>query len=105
MDQQKRKKLESGGWRIGGAEKFLGLEPAEAALVELRLALSEELREQRTRRGWTQVQLARKIGSSQSRVAKMEASDPGVSIDLLLRGLLASGASKKEIAQAINDSV
>jgi hypothetical protein len=31
----------------------------------------------------------------------MEASDPSVSVDLLARGLLATGATRREIATAI----
>ena len=46
-------------------------------------------------------ELAKRLRSSQSRVAKMEASDPAVSIDLLIRALLAAGAKKKDIAKAI----
>lgn len=101
MDKAKRKKLESAGWRVGSAVDFLGLSEDEAAFVELKLALSEELRTRREDQGLTQGALARKLGSSQSRVAKMEASDPSVSMDLLIRGLLATGATRREIASAI----
>jgi hypothetical protein len=41
------------------------------------------------------------MGSSQSRVAKMEAGDPTVSLDLLVQGLLAAGATRREIADAL----
>ena len=101
MDKAKRKKVESAGWRVGSAVDFLGLSEDEAAFVELKLALSEELRTRREDQGLTQGALARKLGSSQSRVAKMEASDPSVSMDLLIRGLLATGATRREIASAI----
>src|SRR5690606_6013917 len=101
MDKAKRNKLESTGWRVGSAVDFLGLSEDEAAFVELKLALSEELRTRREDQGLTQGALARKRGSSQSRVAKMEASDPSVSMDLLIRGLLATGATRREIASAI----
>ena len=49
----------------------------------------------------TQEQVARLLKSSQSRVAKMEAGDPSVSLDLLVRSLLALGASKKHLAQML----
>ncbi len=101
MDESKHKRLEEVGWSIGSAQDFLGLSDEEAAFVELKLALSESLRERRTGRGMTQTELARRIGSSQSRVAKMEASDPSVSLDLLVRGLLATGATPRDIATAI----
>jgi len=101
MDKKKPERLSAGGWKIGQAAEFLELTPEEAELVELKLALSSTLRARRTDQGWSQGVLAERIGSSQSRVAKMEASDPTVSMDLLIRGLLATGASKKEIASAI----
>jgi ParB-like chromosome segregation protein Spo0J len=101
MDTRKRKRLEEAGWRVGTADEFLELAPEESAFVELKLALSGELRDRRNELGLSQVELADRLGSSQSRVAKMEASDPTVTVDLLIRGLLAVGASRKEIAVAI----
>lgn len=102
MDAEKRERLEAAGWQVGGTEDFLGLSEEEADFIELKLALSTSLRELRTEQGLSQSALARKIGSSQSRVAKMEASDPTVSLDLLVRALLAMGASRRDIASAIS---
>lgn len=101
MDNRKRERLEEAGWIVGSAQDFLGLSDEEAAFVEVKTALSESLRERRTEQKITQTELARRIGSSQSRVAKMEASDPSVSLDLLVRGLLATGATPRDIATAI----
>ena len=101
MKQAKRKRLEARGWRLGSATKFLGLSQAEAAMVELRLALSEALRARRHAVGLTQVEVAAQLGSSQSRVAKMEAGDPSVSIDLLLRSLISLGARPRDVAKTI----
>lgn len=101
MDESSRKRLEQAGWSVGSAKDFLGLSDEEAAFVELKLALSRSLRERRTEQGLSQTEVARRIGSSQSRVAKMEASDPAVSLDLLVRGLLATGATRRDIAAAI----
>lgn len=101
MNTTKRKKLEAAGWRVGSADEFLGLTPEESAYVALKLALSHGLRERRTRTGLTQEKLARRIGSSQSRIAKAEAGDPGVSVDLLIRALLATGATQKDVARLI----
>ena len=67
----------------------------------MKLQLAEKLRNLRRRQKISQAQLADMLGSSQSRVAKMEAGDPSVSADLLLKGLLALGASRKQIARAI----
>jgi DNA-binding XRE family transcriptional regulator len=101
MDRKKRDRLTDAGWRVGDAAEFLDLSAEEAEFVELKLALSSALKERRSERGLSQNALAERIGSSQSRIAKMEASDPTVSLDLLIRGLLATGASKKDIASAI----
>jgi DNA-binding XRE family transcriptional regulator len=101
MKQAKRERLEAAGWRIGSAADFLGLSKEEAAFVEMKLALAASLRRRRQARRLTQTQLAKRIGSSQSRVAKMEAADPSVSIDLLMRSLLAMGASRAELAKII----
>lgn len=104
MTSSRRKKLETAGWKVGSVRDFLALTEEEAAFVELKLTLSASLKEYRTSRGLSQSELARRLRSSQSRVAKMEASDPAVTIDLLIRALLAAGAQKKDIAKAIGKS-
>ena len=71
-------------------------------LVEVKLALADALRARRAKLGWTQEALARRLGSSQSRVAKMEAGDGSVSIDLLVRALAGLGATRKELAKALS---
>jgi DNA-binding XRE family transcriptional regulator len=101
MKAAKVKRLAKAGWRVGSAKDFLELSPEEAALVDMRLALSKKLRECRVDSGLSQSQLASRVGSSQSRIAKMEAADPTVSLDLLIRSLLALGASTKDIARAL----
>jgi DNA-binding XRE family transcriptional regulator len=101
MRESKRRKLEANGWKVGTAKDFLGLSNGEAAYIELRLRLAEGLKARRQARGFTQVDMAKSIKSSQSRVAKMEAGDPTVSLDLLLRSLLALGASNRELAAII----
>jgi DNA-binding XRE family transcriptional regulator len=101
MDAKKRKRLEKAGWGVGNATDFLGLSDEETALVEMRLALSRSLKERRLAAGLTQTTLAKQLGSSQSRVAKLEAADPSVSLELLIRALLAVGASRKDVATAL----
>ena len=101
IDKTKRARLESAGWRVAGAAEFLGLTPEEAAFIELKLALASYLRELRRSRGWIQAEVAVLLGSSQSRVAKMEAADSTVSVDLLVRSLLRLGATREEVARAI----
>lgn len=101
MKSSKRARLEAAGWAVGSGQEFLGLSDAEAALIEVKLALSTALRDRRKRRRLSQAQLARRLCSSQSRVAKMEAGDPSVSMDLLVRSLLALGARSTDLARAI----
>ena len=101
MDAAKRKRLRRAGWRVGDAQEFLGLSPAEAAIVEIRAALAVALRRERLARGLSQAALATRLGSSQSRVAKMEAGDGTVSLDLLIRSLLATGSKRRDIAELI----
>ena len=102
MNARKRKRLEAAGWRVGSAAEFLRLTPEEAALVEMKLNLARRLRDVRTNRGLSQEAMAKLLGSSQSRVAKMEAGDRSVSVDLLVRSLLLVGASRAEIAREIS---
>lgn len=102
MRKSKRERLEAKGWRFGTAQEFLGLSNEESAYVELRVRLADSLRQRRQKRNLSQVELARVVHSSQSRVAKMESGDPTVSLDLLIRSLLALGASARDIARAIS---
>lgn len=102
MKKAKQAKLESKGWKIGSAQEFLELSHEEVAYIEMKLALSEKLKQRRQRKNLTQADLARLLHSSQSRVAKMEAGDPSVSIDLLVKSLLALGVSKKELGRSMS---
>jgi predicted XRE-type DNA-binding protein len=105
MDKKKRTQLEAQGWRVGSAEEFLGLNPDETAYIELRLKLGDAVREFRKKKRLTQVQLAELLNSSQSRVAKVEAADETVSLDLLIRSLLALGATHQDLAKVITGGV
>lgn len=101
MRKNKKAKLEAAGWRVGTAAEFLKLSKEEAAMIEIKLSLAESLRKRRQTRKLSQTQLARRLGSSQSRVAKMEAADPSVSIDLLVKALLELGATRAQVAKAL----
>jgi DNA-binding XRE family transcriptional regulator len=100
MNTRKRQRLEAKGWRFGTADEFLGLTQEESTVLAFRLALCDLERDLRQQRELTQLELAKKLGSSQSRVAKLEACDPTVSIDLVLRSLVALGASGTDIGRA-----
>jgi len=102
MKATKRKRLEAKGWKVGTVEEFLNLSPEEVAYIELKHALSNSLRERRSKEKLSQVEVAKLFKTSQSRVAKMEAGDPSVSIDLLVKSLLTLGASPKDLAKAIS---
>jgi hypothetical protein len=102
MKASKQKRLEKAGWRVGDAAEFLGLDDVESKLLDIKIALASLLRATRARRRLTQFELAEKIGSSQSRVAKLEAGDPSVSVDLLVRSLIAAGATPNELAKAVS---
>jgi hypothetical protein len=104
MRKAKKNRLERKGWRVGSAAEFLGLSSEEAAYIELKIRLAAGLRERRQEKGLSQVDLAGKLKSSQSRIAKMEAGDPSVSLDLLIRSLITLGASDRELSKIIATS-
>jgi hypothetical protein len=101
MHKDQRRRLEQAGWTVGDAATFLGLDELEARWIETKLALASGLRERRRKLRWTQAELARRLGSSQSRIAKMEAADRSVSTDLLLRSLFVLGASRREVGRLL----
>ncbi len=100
MKSGKRRRLQAAGWRTGDAKDFLGMSEEEALLVELKLALVSAVKRSRKRHRMSQMDLAQRMGSSQSRVAKIEAGDASVSLDLIVRALLATGASRQELQRA-----
>ncbi len=101
MRTSKKRKLEAKGWRVGNAEEFLGLSPKESAYIELKLKLAESVRETRVGLDLTQQEVADLIHSSQSRIAKIESGDASVSIDLMIRSLIALGVSNRDLARII----
>ena len=101
MDKKIERRLREAGWNIGDAADFLELTAEEVAFIEMKLAMSRSLRQEREKQEITQVALAKLLGSSQSRVAKMEAGDSSVTIDLLMRALLALGLTKKDLSKIV----
>lgn len=102
MNTIKKQRLENAGWKVGSAQEFLGLTNEEAAFIEIKLALAASLQKARRSAKMTQADLAKRLGSSQSRVAKMEAADASVSIDLLVTALLALGTTRNEIGRIVS---
>jgi DNA-binding XRE family transcriptional regulator len=103
MDRLKKEHLEAKGWNVGTVSEFLKLTPEENALIEIKLALSRSLKARR-QKVMTQVELAKKIHSSQPRIAKAENGDASVSIELLIRAILATGATPQEIGKVIAEA-
>jgi ribosome-binding protein aMBF1 (putative translation factor) len=93
--------LEAAGWSVGSASDFLGLTPEEEQYIETKLLLSEHLREERQKKQLSQAALAKRLHSSQSRVAKMEANDPSVTVDLLIKALFAAGLTTKDVGKLL----
>ena len=100
MSSTKLKRLKAAGWKVGTTREFLGLSDQEAALVEVKLSLIDALKKSRQKRRLSQVELAQRMGSSQSRIAKIEAGDSSVSLDLIVRALIAAGATQQDIRKA-----
>ena len=105
VQKKKQRRLEAQGWKFGSAKDFLNLTDEDVEFIELHLALAALLIKRRKSLGYTQAEVADLIGSSQSRVAKMEAGDPTVSVDLLIRTLLALGVNRKQVGRAIGAAV
>ena len=101
MNKARRKRLEAAGWRFGSAQDFLGLTDEEVRLIEIKIALSRGVRDLRHELGLTQNDLAERLGSSQSRVAKIEGREGTVSIELMIRALIAMGATARDVARLI----
>ena len=101
MNSAKKRRLEAAGWKVGSASDFLGLTPEEVELIEMKLALGQALKRYRARKRLTQEALAMKLGSSQSRIAKLESGLRGSTLDLLFRALFATGATTDDIAREI----
>ena len=101
MKTDKKQRLEAAGFRVGTAEEFLQLSPEESAFVAMRLNLAKAVRARRQAKHFSQVELARRLGSSQSRIAKLEAAEPDVSLDFLVRAMLATGAAPRDVGRAL----
>jgi len=98
MDKKVQSALEEAGYRFMDAADFLELTEEERQLVELRMVIRRKIRFQREKLNMTQQQLAKKMNSSQSRVAKMESGASDVSLDLMFRGFFAAGGRLSDLA-------
>ena len=94
-------RLHREGWVSGDASDFLEMPREEIEILDLRRSLANGIRQTRKSNKMTQSQLAIRIKSSQSRIAKMEAGDPSVSVDLMVKCLFSLGVNKNELARFI----
>lgn len=101
MDKNKKRKLEKAGWRVGSVSEFLELSPAEEAVIELRLRLGKAVREKRLQSKMTQEAFAAQLKTSQSRLNKIEAGNPSVSLDLQIKSLLSAGVTLPELSKVL----
>jgi DNA-binding XRE family transcriptional regulator len=99
MKPEKKQRLEAAGFKVGSADDFLALTSEQRALVSLRLSLAGQVRRRRLLLHYSQADLARRIGSSQSRIAKLEAAESDVSLELLFRALFATGANMRDLSK------
>ena len=97
----KKKTTAVTGWVEGSVQDFLQLSDADMEFVETRLAASRLLKATRQAKKLTQQVAASKLHTSQSRLAKMEAGDSSVSLDLLFRSLFSLGVSRKDLLRAL----
>jgi len=103
MDQAELKRLEDAGWQVGSVADFLGLTHEETVYIELRVRLAEALKTRRRAARLSQKAFATAMKSSQSRIAKAEANNHSVSVDLLTRSLIALGVDLNELGRIIGD--
>lgn len=100
MKNDKLKRLKAAGWKIGNAEDFLQLTEEESKLIAIKWSLMCAVKKSRIKRNISQIDLAQRMKSSQSRIAKIEARDSSISLDLILRALIATGATTRDIQAA-----
>ena len=101
MKSEKKAILNKNGWKVGTTSEFLKTSPEEAAYLEIRIAFAELIKSLRKKNHLRQADLAKRLHTSQSRVAKIESADPTVSLDLMAKSAFSMGATTKEIANAI----
>lgn len=101
MNKAQKARMEKAGWKVGTAADVLGLNQAEAALVEAKLSLGDVVRTVRQRMHLSQAGLAKLMGSSQSRVAKVENRDPEISLELQMKAIFAADPGARRDFQGL----
>lgn len=101
MNKKKLKVIEKKGFKTTSVKEFLELTAEEETLIELKLSLSNALKQERLRVKLSQEEFAKKLKTSQSRLAKMEAGDNSVTFDLLIKNLIKSGVNRSRLSEII----
>ena len=101
MDALTKKLMQEAGFESGSVGELLGLSEAQETLVEIKVRLTQLLREERRARGWSQNRLAQAMGKKQQVVARTEMAHRSVTLDLLLRALLTIGVKMSRIAREL----
>lgn len=83
------------------ATAIFDLSQEDAEMIDLHVRLAIKLKQTRTAQHMTQAALAKRLASSQSRIARMESADPGVTIDALIRALFSLGLKTPDLIQAL----
>jgi DNA-binding XRE family transcriptional regulator len=101
MNKEQREKFKRAGWKLGTVGELLDLTPAEEALIEAKVRLSKVVRALRQQSRLSQAQLAKRIGSNQTRIAKVENQDPEVSLDLQMKAIFAARPKARQEFSAL----
>jgi predicted XRE-type DNA-binding protein len=104
MKSEKSKKLEAKGWKLGTATEFLGLTPEDEAWIVMKRALRDKIVELCAAKNISQAELASKLGTKQPRISKIETGDKSVGYDLLMKSLLALGATPADIGKVLSSA-
>jgi transcriptional regulator with XRE-family HTH domain len=95
----KARKVETTGGKRARASQ--GLTPSAASVNEMKDLLGDVVRKLRRKSRLSQTTLARMMGSSQPRIAKLENRDPQVSMDLQLRAIFAANPDARHDVAAL----
>ena len=101
MTREKRAKLEAAGFKLTNTKDWIGLTIEESRIVEMRIALAQELEKIRKEKGITQGELARRMGTKQSGIARMINNPDSSTLDNLMKGLIALGTPISRIAACL----
>lgn len=104
MNENTRRALEAAGHHVTeSAAEAMGLPAWHDTHWEILEDLRRAVREKRMSAGVTQAELARRLGVKQPNIAALEGNDPRISMDAMVRAMLALGATRAELGRAIGN--